>query len=144
MRASAFALLLLLPPLCAPGASLGAPTCPPSPLGVHVEQVNGKRVVKSVAREELPDEDDLETALAAGLAELRAKALLAGRSADTVPLSGVVRDFACTAEGFVYVGVKLGSEQAQQASTLRRAMGDSIRSSPTPGAEAPGRPRRAD
>jgi hypothetical protein len=144
MRASAFA-LLLMPPLCAPGASLGAPTCPPSPLGVHVEQVNGKRVVKSVAREELPEEGELETALAAGLAELEAKALLAGKPTEAAAqLSGVVRDFVCTAQGFVYVGVKRGSEQAQQASTLRRAMGDSLRSSPTPGAEAPGRPRRTD
>lgn len=143
MRASAFALLLA--PLCAPGASLGAPPCPPSPLGVHVEQVNGKRVVKSVAREELPDEGESETALAAGLAELEAKALLAGKPAEAAAqLSGVVRDFVCTAQGFVYVGVKLGSDQAQQASTLRRAMGDSLRSSPTPGAEAPGRPRRTD
>jgi hypothetical protein len=112
---------------------------------VHVEQVNGKRVVKSVAREELPEEGELETALAAGLAELEAKALLAGKPTEAAAqLSGVVRDFVCTAQGFVYVGVKRGSDQAQQASTLRRAMGDSLRSSPTPGAEAPGRPRRTD
>lgn len=143
MRASTFTLLLM--PLSLPGASLATQTCPPSPLGMHVEQVNGKRVVKSVAREELPDDGELETALAAGLAELKAKALLAGKPNEAAAqLSGVVRDFVCTAQGFVYVGVKLGSEQAQQASTLRRAMGDSLRSSPTPGAEAPGRPRRTD
>jgi hypothetical protein len=129
MRASTFTLLLM--PLSLPGASLATQPCPPSPLGVHVEQVNGKRVVKSVAR--------------AGLAELEAKALLAGKPTEAAAqLSGVVRDFVCTAQGFVYVGVKRGSDQAQQASTLRRAMGDSLRSSPTPGAEAPGRPRRTD
>jgi hypothetical protein len=143
MRASTFTLLLM--PLSLPGASLATQPCPPSPLGVHVEQVNGKRVVKSVAREELPEEGELETALAAGLAELEAKALLAGKPTEAAAqLSGVVRDFVCTAQGFVYVGVKRGSDQAQQASTLRRAMGDSLRSSPTPGAEAPGRPRRTD
>jgi hypothetical protein len=94
-----------------------------------------------VAREELLEEGDLERELAISSAELKAKTMLIGKGANAALLCGDIRDFVCTDQGFVYIGIRIDSEHLKQASALQQMIAEPLHASATPGAKEtpPGR-----
>jgi hypothetical protein len=123
------------------GSQSGAAACPPRPEGMHAQHLKDRQIVRVVAREELLEVGDLEREFAISSAELKAKTMLIGKGTNAALLCGDIRDFVCTDQGFVYVGIRIDSEHLKQASALQQMIAEPLRASATPGAKEtpPGR-----
>lgn len=111
--------------------SLLAQECPPFSYGLSEVNINGEIVFISVARSRMIGNDGEAEQMAESVAEMKAKAKLQSSNASGEPLIGVTRQFICTKNQLVYVGVKKSDYDRKRAIVIQESINESIRRQPT-------------
>jgi hypothetical protein len=117
--------------LAFPLNSAASNNCPPYDFGV-TEINNGESlVVISVSRSRIDGVDGISIQMAKNLAELKAKKALMKKSYGEEHFSGLIQEFECIKDSFVYIGIRLDPHRTKQANTLSNALQKSIITQPT-------------